>query len=138
MKLPNEAPKQAYLCLRCGWLLLALESDKLDGVEVDGQQCIVDRGGQITLIPPLCAKQFVQTGQQANVEDIETDVSTDCHRPHQHPLKISRYGIAIPVRSVRYMALMYASTRDVENIFSPSFRLAPRSPLASTLPHRSS
>ena len=123
VKSTDEAAQNDDLRLARGLFLLALESNQLQGVEVDGQQCVIDRGGQITLIPPLCAKQFVQTGQQANVEDIETDVSTDFHRPHQHPLKISRYGIAIPVRSVRYMALMYASTRDVENIFSPSFRL---------------
>jgi hypothetical protein len=39
----------------------SLESDQLDDVKVDGQQCVVDRGGQISLIPALFAKQLVQS-----------------------------------------------------------------------------
>src|SRR5205814_5073565 len=55
---------------------------------------LIDRGGQITLIPALGTKQFVQPDQQADVEDIETDVSPDCHRLHQHPLRSSRSSAA--------------------------------------------
>lgn len=33
--------------------LFALESDQLDGVEVEGEQRIIDGRGQIALIPPL-------------------------------------------------------------------------------------
>lgn len=40
--------------------LFALESDQLDGVEVEGEQRIIDGRGQIALIPPLRAKQLVQ------------------------------------------------------------------------------
>jgi hypothetical protein len=36
MKLPNEAPKQNHLGFARGLLFLALESDQLDGVEIDG------------------------------------------------------------------------------------------------------
>src|SRR5437879_3867748 len=73
--------------VHCSLVLLALESDQVDDVQIDGKQRVVDRGGQITLIPPLRAKQFVQADQQTNVEDIEADVSTDCHWLHQHPLR---------------------------------------------------
>jgi hypothetical protein len=61
MKLPDEAPKQNHLGFGCGLFFLALESDQLDGVEVDGQERVVDRGRQISLIPALFAKQLVQT-----------------------------------------------------------------------------
>src|SRR5438046_220047 len=80
MKLPNEAPKQDYLCLPYDLLLLVLEYDKVARVEVDGQQCIVDRGGQIALVPPLLTKHLVEGNQQANIENIEAGVSTYCHR----------------------------------------------------------
>jgi hypothetical protein len=79
MKLPNETAQKDDLRLLCGLFLLALESDQQDGVEVDGQQRVVDRGGQIALVPPLLAKQLIQADQQANVEYIETGVSTYCH-----------------------------------------------------------
>ena len=81
----NETAQNDDLRFSRSLLLFALERDQLDGVEVDGKQCVVDRGGQIPLIATLGAKQFVQTDQQANIEYIETDVSTDCHRLHQYP-----------------------------------------------------
>jgi hypothetical protein len=61
MKLPNEVAKQNHLGLACGLFLLSLESDQLDAVKVDGQKRVVDRGGQISLIPALFTKQLVQT-----------------------------------------------------------------------------
>src|ERR1700687_2048555 len=114
MKSADEASQNDYLRLPSSLFFLALESNQLHGVEVDGQQRVVDRGGQITLIPPLRAKQFVQTDQQANVEDIETDISTDCHRAHQHPLRgpavaPSQWSILYDI----YMARMYASNQGV-------------------------
>src|SRR5437899_2943153 len=112
MKSTDETPQNNHLRLPCGLFLLALESNELHGIEVDSEQCVVDRGGQITLIPALRAKQFVQADQQTNVEDIETGVSTDCHRLHQHPSRVP--AVALPQRSIPYdvyMTLMYASTR---------------------------
>src|SRR6266566_3187916 len=103
MKSTDEAAQNNYLRLARGLFLLALESNQLQGVEVDGQQCVIDRGGQITLIPPLRPKQFVQTSQEANIEDIETGGSTDRHSLHQHPLRGSRSSTATAVHSVRYI-----------------------------------
>src|SRR5215469_17040684 len=57
----DETAQKDDLRLPCGLFLLPLESDQLDGVEVDGQQCVVDRGRQIAQIPPLLAQQLVQT-----------------------------------------------------------------------------
>src|ERR1700704_818157 len=98
----NEAPQNDHLRLPCGLFLLALESNKLDCLEVDGEQPIVDRSRQITLVPPLLAKQFVQSDQQADVEYIEADVPTSCHRPH-HPLRGRRSSSSTAVCSVRYI-----------------------------------
>ena len=82
MKPTNEASKKDHLCLSCSLFLLALEGDQLDGVEVNCQQRVVDRSGQIALVPPLLTKQLVEANQQANIENIEAGISTYRHRPH--------------------------------------------------------
>src|SRR2546429_260187 len=103
MKAPDQAAQEDHLCLPRRLFLLALESNQLHRVEVHGEERVIDRGGQITLIPALGTKQFVQPDQQADVEDIETDVSPDCHRLHQHPLRSSRSSAAATVSSIRYI-----------------------------------
>ena len=99
----NETPQDDDLRFPGGLFLLPLESNKLDGVEVDGKQRVVDRSRQITLIPALLAKQFVQSDQQAYVEYIEADVPTFCHRAAPSTFKGHRTKILAAVSSLRYI-----------------------------------
>ena len=99
----DELAQKDYLRLPCNFLLLSSENDYLDCLEVDSQERVVDRGGQVTLISPLRAKQFVQTDKQANVEDIETGLSTYCHRAHQHPLGVPAVSALQRFHSLRYI-----------------------------------
>jgi hypothetical protein len=59
MKSLNETAQKDDLCFPCGLFLFALKSDEFDGVKVDGEERVVDRGGQIALVSPLLTKQLV-------------------------------------------------------------------------------
>src|SRR5919109_303168 len=56
----NQPAQNDDLRFSRGLLLFPLESNQLDGVEVDGEQRVIDRGRQVALIAPLRAKQLVQ------------------------------------------------------------------------------
>jgi hypothetical protein len=115
MKPSNEAPKQDHLCLSCGLFLLALESDQRDGVEINGEERVVDRGGQIALVPPLLTKQLIDGNQQPNIENIETGISTYRHGlrlpPWGHCPCSYRHSITCDI----YTTMEHASTNRVEN-----------------------
>ena len=128
MKSRDQTAQEDHLRLPRCWFILALETNQPHRVQVDREERVIDRSGQIALIPPFRAKQFVQPDQQANVEDIETYISTDCHRLHQHPLRGS--SVALSQRSLPYdiyIALTCASTRGCGKDVSPCFRMVAES-----------
>ena len=55
-----KAPQDNDLRLSPGLLLSRLESDKLDRIEVDGQQSIVDRGREFSQIPRFIPQELIE------------------------------------------------------------------------------
>src|SRR5262249_14474586 len=98
----NETAQNDHLRFSRSLLLFALERDKLDGVEVDGEERVIDRRGQIALIAPLLAKQLIEADQQANIEYIKADWSTYCHGAAP-TFSRDRRGILPGVLSVRHI-----------------------------------
>ena len=56
----NETPQDDDLRFSSSLLPFALESNELDGIEVDSEKRVVDRSRQVALVPPPRAEQLVE------------------------------------------------------------------------------
>ena len=55
-----KAPQDNDLRLSPGLLLSRLKSDKLDGIQVDGQKGIIDRSREFSRIPRFIPQELVE------------------------------------------------------------------------------
>ena len=74
-----KTPQDNDLRLSPGLLLSRLKSDKVDGVQVNGQKGIVDRRRQFSQIPRLIPQELVEGSQKPDIVDSEVCASSFRH-----------------------------------------------------------
>jgi len=98
----TKTPQDNDLRLSPGLLLSRLKSDKLDGVQVDGQEGIVNRRRQFSHIPRFIPQELVEGTQEPDIVNSKMNASPFGHDSY-------RLQTAIPATEVHawyiYMTL---------------------------------
>ena len=85
-----------------GLFLSGLKFDKLDGIQVDRQKCIIDRSGQFSHIPGFIPQEFVESTQESDIVDCEV-----CASSFRHDSYRLWTGVAATQHTVRSIREIY-------------------------------
>jgi hypothetical protein len=79
----TKTPQDNDLRLSPGLLLSRLKSDKLDGVQVDGQKGIVDRSRQFSQISRFIPQELVEGTQEPDIVNSKMNASPFGHNSYR-------------------------------------------------------
>lgn len=74
-----KTPQDNNLGFSPGLFLSGLKIDKLDGIEVDREERIVDRSRQFSHVPRFISQEFVERTQEPDIVDSEVCTSSLRH-----------------------------------------------------------
>ncbi len=111
-----KSPQNDDLRFSSGLFLSGLKIDKLDGIEVNREKCIVNRRRQFPHVPRFVSEELVERTQESHVVDPEVCASPLCHDSY-------RLGTGLPQlnnAAVLYMRYIH----DTQELFKSRLKFA--------------